>query len=82
MTECKHYFIGTAEGVHCGKCGLKLTAEEYARLMAKPDERKPEKKEQKKEPAHILVPFNTIKKGGISPPDNVTVSLPLRSTKQ
>lgn len=35
MTNCKHSFIGKADGVHCAKCGLKLTAQEYA-AMAQP----------------------------------------------
>lgn len=45
MNECKHEFIGTSLGVHCVKCGLTLTAEEYAMLVqpkktSKPSARK------------------------------------------
>lgn len=43
MTNCRHSFIGKADGVHCAKCGLKLTAQEYA-AMAQPsaaEEKKP-----------------------------------------
>lgn len=35
MTNCKHSFIGRSDGIHCGKCGLKLTPQEYA-AMAQP----------------------------------------------
>lgn len=30
--ECEHVFVGRADGVHCKKCGLHLTAEEYKEL--------------------------------------------------
>lgn len=33
MSECKHEFIGTAQGVSCKKCGLSLTAQEYGKLV-------------------------------------------------
>ena len=29
MTECKHIFIGRSDGVHCTKCGLHMSANEY-----------------------------------------------------
>lgn len=31
MESCNHVFIGRANGVHCTRCGLHLTAEEYAK---------------------------------------------------
>lgn len=43
MAKCKHEFIGDSEGVHCIKCGLKLTAEEYAEYC-KPKKAEKEKK--------------------------------------
>lgn len=30
MAECRHVFIGKADGVHCTRCGRKLTPAEYA----------------------------------------------------
>ena len=30
MADCKHVFIGRADGVHCTRCGLKLSPAEYA----------------------------------------------------
>ncbi len=43
MPDCKHVFIGRADGVHCTRCGLKLTAAEYAaaRSAPKPEAKKP-----------------------------------------
>ena len=34
MTECIHVFVGSADGVCCGKCGLHLSADEYAQMLA------------------------------------------------
>ena len=33
MADCKHVFIGRTDGVHCTRCGLKLSPAEYAALM-------------------------------------------------
>lgn len=33
MADCKHVFIGMADGVHCTRCGLKLSPAEYADLV-------------------------------------------------
>lgn len=33
MSNCKHEFIGTSTGVHCSKCGLKMSPEEYAKFI-------------------------------------------------
>lgn len=41
MADCKHVFIGRADGVHCTRCGLKLSPADYAAMMAAP---KPETK--------------------------------------
>lgn len=44
--ECKHEFIGTALGVHCKRCGLQMTAEEYRKhINTKP---KPKRAPRKK----------------------------------
>ena len=42
MEDCKHVFIGRADGVHCTRCGLKLSPAEYAAMMAaqKPEAKK------------------------------------------
>lgn len=42
MAECKHIFIGMADGVHCTRCGLKLSPAEYAAIQtaSKPGEKK------------------------------------------
>lgn len=29
MEGCKHYFVGTADGVHCKRCGLHMSRREY-----------------------------------------------------
>lgn len=36
MTDCKHIFIGRADGVHCTMCGLHLTARQYHDLLHPP----------------------------------------------
>lgn len=41
MTECNHAFIGKSDGIHCVKCGLHMSADEYAVYL------KPENKEEK-----------------------------------
>ena len=43
MADCKHVFIGRADGVHCTRCGLKLSPAEYANLV-NPVETLPETK--------------------------------------
>lgn len=35
--ECEHVFVGRADGVHCKKCGLHLTAEQYHELLHPPE---------------------------------------------
>ncbi|HIW40621.1 MAG TPA: hypothetical protein H9743_00480 [Candidatus Mediterraneibacter vanvlietii] len=32
MSNCKHVFMGTEEGVECQKCHKKMTVEEYMEL--------------------------------------------------
>lgn len=43
MGICKHMFVGTAEGIHCTRCGLKLSPAEYAAMQnaPKPETKKP-----------------------------------------
>ena len=43
MADCKHVFIGRADGVHCTRCGLKLSPAEYAAGLKapKPEAKKP-----------------------------------------
>ena len=41
MGICKHMFVGTAEGIHCTRCGLRLSPAEYAAMQNAP---KPETK--------------------------------------
>ena len=45
--SCKHVLIGKADGVHCKKCGLYMTPEEYQKYCAP----KPQKKVQPKRQA-------------------------------
>lgn len=33
MAECNHEFIGKSDGIHCTKCGLHLSATEYAKSL-------------------------------------------------
>ena len=35
--ECKHIFEGRADGVHCKRCGLHLTAQQYRELLHPPE---------------------------------------------
>lgn len=37
MMECKHIFEGRADGVHCTRCGLHLTAQQYHELLHPPE---------------------------------------------
>ena len=43
MTDCNHVFIGKSDGVHCTRCGLKLSPAEYADMVntPKPEVKKP-----------------------------------------
>ena len=34
---CPHIFIGRADGVHCTRCGLHLTAQQYHELLHPPE---------------------------------------------
>lgn len=45
---CKHDLIGTVSGVHCRKCGLQLTAEEYGKLVKGSAKTTPKKTARKK----------------------------------
>ena len=46
MPECKHVFIGKSDGVHCAKCGLHISASEYAKQLSQ--EEKPKRQPKKK----------------------------------
>lgn len=35
--SCHHVFIGKADGVHCTRCGLHLTAQQYHELLHPPE---------------------------------------------
>lgn len=35
--SCPHVFIGRADGVHCTRCGLHLTAQQYHELLHPPE---------------------------------------------
>ena len=37
MSDCHHVFIGKADGVHCTRCGLHLTAQQYHELLHPPE---------------------------------------------
>ena len=47
MAECNHVFIGRSDGVHCTKCGLYMTAEDYAAFLH-PDQTEAKPKTQQK----------------------------------
>lgn len=50
--SCHHVFIGRADGVHCTRCGLHLTAQQYHELLHPPeDEQGTANVEPNKEPA-------------------------------
>lgn len=34
---CKHIFVGRADGVHCTRCGLHLTPQQYHELLRPPE---------------------------------------------
>lgn len=46
MSECKHEFIGAADGVHCIRCGAQFSPSEYAALINRP--REPESKKPRR----------------------------------
>ena len=35
---CPHVFVGRADGVHCARCGLHLTAQQYHELLHPPED--------------------------------------------
>lgn len=35
--SCHHVFIGKADGVHCTRCGLHLTPQQYRELLHPPE---------------------------------------------
>ena len=35
--SCHHVFIGRADGVHCTRCGLHLTPQQYHELLHPPE---------------------------------------------
>lgn len=35
--SCPHVFIGKSDGVHCTRCGLHLTAQQYHELLHPPE---------------------------------------------
>lgn len=35
---CPHVFIGKADGVHCTRCGLHLTTQQYHELLHPPED--------------------------------------------
>lgn len=49
MENCKHMFVGTADGIHCTRCGLKLSPAEYAAMqnVPKPETKKPARNRKK-----------------------------------
>lgn len=52
MAECKHVFIGCCDGVHCTRCGLHLTGQQYHELLYPPeDEQNASSDADNKEPA-------------------------------
>lgn len=46
MAECNHIFIGRDDGVHCTKCGLRLSVKEYAEYLNK--DKKPKRRTGKR----------------------------------
>lgn len=49
MKKCKHIFKGHAGGVTCMKCGLEMTADEYAEFLNPTEEEQTEEETSKKE---------------------------------
>lgn len=54
--DCKHVFVGKADGVHCKKCGLHMTPKEYRDYVEGAQEKKEET------PAEPAKPKRTRKK--------------------
>ncbi len=50
MAECNHVFIGRSDGVYCTKCGLYMTAADYAAFLH-PDKTAVKPETQQKEKA-------------------------------
>lgn len=63
MTDCHHIFIGRADGVHCTRCGLHLTAQQYHELLHPPeDEKNASRYADDKEPAGAEKPTESASK--------------------
>lgn len=54
MGECKHMFIGKSDGVHCRKCGLHLTAQQYHELLHPPAPQQVEPKRARKKKETVV----------------------------
>lgn len=37
MADCNHVFVGRADGVHCTRCGLHLSPQQYHELLHPPE---------------------------------------------
>lgn len=48
MNVCKHEFIGTVSGVHCKKCGISMTTEEYSQYLTFEKVDKPKRTSRKR----------------------------------
>ena len=49
VAECNHVFIGRSDGVHCTKCGLRMSASDYVKyLNSDKQEEKPNRQTRKK----------------------------------
>lgn len=48
--DCKHVFVGKADGVHCKKCGLHMTPKEYRDYVEEAKKAQEQKEEASAEP--------------------------------
>ncbi len=60
MSNCKHVFVGKADGVHCAKCGLHMSAAEYVRFLH--PETAPESPAEEPAPAQEAKPKRQTRK--------------------
>lgn len=76
MMECKHVFEGRADGVHCKRCGLHLTAKQYHELLYPPEDELTDEK-LKEKAIKILegadIPMQTVDVQADALPDGAAI---------
>lgn len=79
MSTCNHIFEGRADGVHCTRCGLHLTAHQYHELLHPPEHPTDADKKREKERFEEVLK-NTPKP--TKPIDGPAATVPKRTRKK